>query len=633
MQNKFYSKLNYVDIHKMYKSSLTIKNITFLSLCLTILTIFIIRIWALNKGFNITDEAYAVLGYEPLQERLEVVSVFHRIVVFLIGWLQPSLITYRIIGQLLTIIAVTFFAYAFCYWVDKFYKPKKRPFESSFIVLLFILGGFVLDYDKHSVLNYDVINNALNLFQAGIVLILIGKEKNIQYWQQKLGWSIVAFLTAFQFLNKATSAIAFTASLVILLVLYRRKVNWQYYLNTAGFFILGGAIGLLSYFVLFQDFGQYQELLFRQLPYSLARDYDNDVANNLWAIAFIRENFKLLFLGVVILGTSFAIFRSYFLLDRSKDRKKVRLFNIFICVSSIVSLSIATALLKLQLIQFFNITKFYPLLLVLFFVNLIAAHSSKKIRFNNQETAIKIIAVSLFLFFLPFVAAIGTNTSMRALAARNIVPWLALIVIFLTLLYQTNKANNFLYLFTLGIILWLGIKIAYTQIYQPFRLVENRLQQTESVEDYVQPKARGLKVDPPTANFLKQLHEIIATTEFQPGDPIIALHDMPGLVYLLGGVSPGAPWYFSDYRQDNDDGMLRTSMRTCNNILHSNFDSSKAILIVNSDISPQVLGCMKDAGVNFPEEYQKVGELNNPFRTILPFVKYSRETIEVWSPK
>jgi hypothetical protein len=42
------------------------------------------------------------------------------------------------------------------------------------------------------------------------------------------------------------------------------------------------------------------------------------------------------------------------------------------------------------------------------------------------------------------------------------------------------------------------------------------------------------------------LHWIqLARFGFRPGDPILAIGDLPGVVYLLGGWSPGTSWYFA----------------------------------------------------------------------------------------
>jgi hypothetical protein len=47
------------------------------------------------------------------------------------------------------------------------------------------------------------------------------------------------------------------------------------------------------------------------------------------------------------------------------------------------------------------------------------------------------------------------------------------------------------------------------------------------------------------AKSLQIMRENLVRLGFRPGDPIVAIGDLPGAVYLLGGWSPGTCWYFS----------------------------------------------------------------------------------------
>jgi len=58
------------------------------------------------------------------------------------------------------------------------------------------------------------------------------------------------------------------------------------------------------------------------------------------------------------------------------------------------------------------------------------------------------------------------------------------------------------------------------------------------------PESGRLLVDKPTAELVRRLDGAMRQRGFRSGDPILAFTDMPGLVHLLGGKSPGVPWYF-----------------------------------------------------------------------------------------
>ena len=56
---------------------------------------------------------------------------------------------------------------------------------------------------------------------------------------------------------------------------------------------------------------------------------------------------------------------------------------------------------------------------------------------------------------------------------------------------------------------------------------------------------------PSSATFLEKIYGNMKRWGFREGDPIVGITDCPGLVYLLGGVSPGACWYISHYLPEN----------------------------------------------------------------------------------
>jgi len=52
-------------------------------------------------------------------------------------------------------------------------------------------------------------------------------------------------------------------------------------------------------------------------------------------------------------------------------------------------------------------------------------------------------------------------------------------------------------------------------------------------------------LDKDQAKSMQVMRESLARLGFRAGDPIIAIGDLPGAVYLLGGWSPGTCWYFA----------------------------------------------------------------------------------------
>ena len=599
-----------------------------------------LRLWGIDKGFDITDEGYCLLGFHALQERFEVITSFHTIGYKLFGWMNPGIITYRLIALIITITSSLIFAVCFWNWLHRFYDQKNQVWGLMFTSLFLVFGGFILDYDTYHVLSYNTLNNAANLLQASLVFFTISQDptKALKSTSLKVAWIGIGYSSVFQFFIKPPSSVNFLCLLFIITLLYHRKVDFRYYFMTFSCLITGCVIGALSYFTIFQDVSQYIELLSQNLSTNYAPSSDSPkilspilLLLSLWkeplreykGLLSTSNNFLWFYLSVFLFSTI------YFSTQYLRVKKNRYLFWILI---SGLSLDIIYHLYQGFSFLLFGeggnraITPYY-VLVIAFLLIILMARFWEKVNFQflgfQNDRFWQALSACLFLFFLPFIAGLGTDTSVTTLAAKNIVPWFALIIILLVNLNRNGKAKPFISLFMVSVVIWLLLKITYWHIYKPYRLVEPLPQQTEIV-NLAQFKNSRLKVDPQTKDFIQALSALIKQTNFQLDDPIIALYDMPGIVYLLGGVSPGAPWYL-DY-----GGEFESSNRICNNIMSSKKDKQNSILLVNSRIRPEIISCMKVSGIDFPDNYDKVGEVSNIYKRFYPF---QDTVVSVWAPK
>jgi hypothetical protein len=67
----------------------------------------------------------------------------------------------------------------------------------------------------------------------------------------------------------------------------------------------------------------------------------------------------------------------------------------------------------------------------------------------------------------------------------------------------------------------------------------------------VGPEEGKMWTYPSSAESLQKILSEMQRWGFREGDPVVGITDCPGLVYLLGGVSPGACWYISYYLPEN----------------------------------------------------------------------------------
>jgi hypothetical protein len=112
----------------------------------------------------------------------------------------------------------------------------------------------------------------------------------------------------------------------------------------------------------------------------------------------------------------------------------------------------------------------------------------------------------------------------------------------------------------------------------------------------------GVTVDLGTKAFLEDVAASMASAGFRPGDPIVALDYMPGLVFYLGGTSPGFAFYMFDRPRFN-----------CFFIDHAGL-ASPPYLILGRPMSLEQQACIRS--FDFPDQFRRVRALRNPYESV-----------------
>jgi hypothetical protein len=146
----------------------------------------------------------------------------------------------------------------------------------------------------------------------------------------------------------------------------------------------------------------------------------------------------------------------------------------------------------------------------------------------------------VFMAALPWVLGLATDTSLADYAGHG-----ALFSVAAGWFFLARWSKDQRVLATIGTLLFaLGLlqaARATSSTLFSFR-IGNLWMQTQEV--HLGPEQNRLKLDPGTAGLVSELGVAMKKEGFRQGDPVIALTDMAGLVHLLGGQSPGVPWYF-----------------------------------------------------------------------------------------
>jgi hypothetical protein len=231
------------------------------------------------------------------------------------------------------------------------------------------------------------------------------------------------------------------------------------------------------------------------------------------------------------------------------------------------------------------------------------------------EGAWRVLVLLVILALLPFAGSFGTSNDINDNTIYQLAPWLALIAVLLAWLAHSWQAR---WLVGVGLIFVSAVTLSqFVQGYllTPYRVPEGRRAQT--VPTAIGEPATILRLNPASHDFIEAVRSQLESHGFKPGDDIFAFFNLPGLVFAMGGISPGHPWYFSgdDYSLILDDGRLRGVAPERRN---------RAFIVQNGDIR-SFLHYMRDSGLMFPEAYEKCGPgLLNPL---------TGEAVQVWQPK
>ncbi len=227
----------------------------------------------------------------------------------------------------------------------------------------------------------------------------------------------------------------------------------------------------------------------------------------------------------------------------------------------------------------------------------------------------RVAPLLLLLAILPLAGSFGTTNNINSNIPYQFAPWMGVIVLLLSLL---SWIWNVRWLTACGTLAMAAVTLAqfFHDYWQtPYRVPHGRSAQTESTR--IGASGSTLSLDPASHEWVEKTRAQLTAAGFNPGDDIFAFFNLPGLVFALGGVSPGHPWYFSgDQKSLELDAMRVASVEPARR--------SKAFVITNGDVT-EFIPYLKSNGLDFPDNYARCGEqLKNPL---------TGEVMEIWRPK
>jgi hypothetical protein len=219
-----------------------------------------------------------------------------------------------------------------------------------------------------------------------------------------------------------------------------------------------------------------------------------------------------------------------------------------------------------------------------------------------RRPATLLLGAALFLAALPAAGAVGTNNPLLTQFIRHMGPMFAAFAITVALLGYAGRSPSFAPVLCATIALLSAAQIAFVVLYFPYRLPETGVRQTITLSE--PGHMTGLKVDAPTAAFIGRLvAEAQRAAGTTGGMPILALFDIPGVVYVLDGIPVGYGWLTEANSESVTCQRIQGDPRARGELRLVAFD--------RDELPASLISCIRAAGIDLAD-YQERARIEIP---------------------
>ena len=568
--------------------------------------------WARNRGFDLTDEGYYLLLYALPDAGASTATQFHQLVDFLNGPFRLGIPAYRIAGLIVFAASSGFLGTAF-YRFAGHRLPRlsehlpSRPLGVAFVTLMGLLGYSRLPLT----LSYNTLSAAL--VQVTAATVLLGLSRDIEdptgAWRQDFPFAIAGSLLAFLLFVKWPSALILAGLCAIFVMIVRRgRAGAIAVLLLGGGFVLGFLIlteevvgGIFSLDSLVDGSagtaggGTHNPAALlqangRQFVAAVVRVFTRDPIRLVALVLLlsgpaIARRIPRSSRGVAMSAWGLMLVGALFILIEAIDAPYYdRDANFRLLVSVLVALPIAAA------------------------VTAWSAGRSGQANWTRHLVSLLPMATLGFLVALPFATALGSNSSIFRVVLHSSAGFAVAILLVTAALQIMLPSTTWALSVPLLVLPILSLvfvgQIFHGSLIDPYRLETGLNDQTEVIETI--PTLRNMRVDVEAHAFLTGVHQIVTReTSFEPGDPILGLSKVPGLIYMLGGFAPGAAWIPTAEPGEQ--------LGVCEKLRGAASDvAATEILLLNSDLTPEMDSCLRELWVPYPDQLVEVGRVAIP---------------------
>lgn len=217
------------------------------------------------------------------------------------------------------------------------------------------------------------------------------------------------------------------------------------------------------------------------------------------------------------------------------------------------------------------------------------------------------------MLLLPIVGMAGTDLTIDYWFLQYGAPWVAVLVTATVAVLCIRPGPTAVAAAVSATVLLSGVQAVHGFVLRPYRVTGESgglLSLTTTVES--PPRLRGLRLDPEQARYFRELEAVVSDGGRAP-PPLIAVHDMPGVVYALGARAAGSTWMFR----------RRSGANTKSLLAEPPAELRRAWILRSTKRAPEDPAFLRDAGLRFPDGYSLAARVEDP---------YYGGHVEVWRP-
>lgn len=558
-------------------------------------------VWTANKGIELGDEGALLLGYKYPNETLNSPRHFSLLIDYVFGWARLGVVDLRLLKLLLDTGAAAAFAFGLAHWLWRVREERKGTgSRRRLFVLLFPLVATSNAFG-YGVFGQTISYNSLNadalMTCYGLILLSVSGRGGSLLRDSAL--FLAGVCLGLDLFVKFPSSVAAIALCLLVVVCHgmRRLASTIARLALA---LLGYATGMGLFFFLILPANTWIE----NVRANVSAQSDS-LHNPHFLLTQMWTSIGVLLI-VVVPQIVVSGWLSYVLFRRVRQDGSRKGASI---ISALVLLLIGIAAVQETLLRDFGgpgrgtVLGFATVIAAVVGLGIVQTVTAG-IGFGALKRQRHVAGVVTLMLFAPFVGAVGSNVPVLAAENQYMTFWTGAIATLLLMMPRRPWAGRVLSAcWALPPVLVAAVLIQALFLH-PWGIPTSLFAQTEALSST--GDLAGLRVDAGTAQFFRATRQLISTDpDYRPGTPIVSAYDLPGLVYVLGGVAPGAPWFFADEPEQplNCIELRSTRLR----------DLDRSVVMVSPAIHPAFLRCLHSVGITFPTDYRLAGRVRNSY--------------------